>query len=394
MESSKSADPCTLLLNLARNLRESQAIKLPSPEHTPVRASVAIVLRVRPSSYVPLSKLPTTVEEFVKQPWVSGGDPQLLYIKRATRQGDRWSGHVAFPGGKQEEADNGDDRATAEREAREEVGLDLTGPEFLCLGALDDREVSSTFAKRLLMILSPFVYLQMSPITPQMTIQLREVASAHWIPLSIFYDYLEHPRWTPISVDLSRRLFPYFTSGLFRKFLRTIMGEMHFHCINMPNYIETPQSSDSPLTSHTSTSTTIAYSPTSATSSSKISEEIQGMLEQRIAPGKLRLWGLTLQMTSNLLDLMEHDARGPHRPLDGQMPRFDFIDINLLVLMFIKLGKRDERRGNWTTSWAGGPAWKSYLRAIRRAVVVSILLRLIGTAFMLRIAYRVFKRLM
>ncbi|KAG5458036.1 MAG: hypothetical protein BJ554DRAFT_1822 [Olpidium bornovanus] len=57
-------------------------------------------------------------------PWVRRGTPEILFIKRATRAGDRWSGHVAFPGGKQEPSETA--RQTAERETREELGLDLT----------------------------------------------------------------------------------------------------------------------------------------------------------------------------------------------------------------------------------------------------------------------------
>ncbi|HMV67367.1 MAG TPA: CoA pyrophosphatase, partial [Myxococcota bacterium] len=46
-----------------------------------------------------------------------------------------WSGHLAFPGGR-EQADDGDLLRTAVRETREEVGLDLDGAELL--GQLDD----------------------------------------------------------------------------------------------------------------------------------------------------------------------------------------------------------------------------------------------------------------
>lgn len=52
------------------------------------------------------------------------GDAELLLIRRAERPGDPWSGHMAFPGGRVEPADL-DPLATAIRETREEVGLDL-----------------------------------------------------------------------------------------------------------------------------------------------------------------------------------------------------------------------------------------------------------------------------
>lgn len=55
---------------------------------------------------------------------VLGSDDKLLLIRRAAREGDPWSGDMAFPGGRHEPADP-DDVATACRETFEEVGLDL-----------------------------------------------------------------------------------------------------------------------------------------------------------------------------------------------------------------------------------------------------------------------------
>jgi 8-oxo-dGTP pyrophosphatase MutT (NUDIX family) len=49
---------------------------------------------------------------------------ELLFIHRAEREGDPWSGHLAFPGGKRETID-GTLRDTAVRETLEEVGLEL-----------------------------------------------------------------------------------------------------------------------------------------------------------------------------------------------------------------------------------------------------------------------------
>jgi 8-oxo-dGTP pyrophosphatase MutT (NUDIX family) len=49
---------------------------------------------------------------------------EVLLVERAKRRGDRWSGQVAFPGGVAQTADV-HLAATAERETREETGLDL-----------------------------------------------------------------------------------------------------------------------------------------------------------------------------------------------------------------------------------------------------------------------------
>lgn len=53
------------------------------------------------------------------------GRAELLFIKRADRQDDPWSGHMAFPGGRKQATDRSL-LHTAQRETLEEIGLDLT----------------------------------------------------------------------------------------------------------------------------------------------------------------------------------------------------------------------------------------------------------------------------
>jgi hypothetical protein len=96
-----------------------------------------------------------TLQRFFSLPWVQRGQPEILYIKRASRMTDKWSSHVAFPGGRKEEEDeNG--LYTAMRETWEEIGLDLAEKEFVNVGKLDDREITTSLGKRLLMVLSPY----------------------------------------------------------------------------------------------------------------------------------------------------------------------------------------------------------------------------------------------
>ena len=61
--------------------------------------------------------------------------PEVLFIVRARHDGDPWSGNIAFPGGRVDRHDAGP-QAAAEREAREELGLDLRAGEYL--GRLND----------------------------------------------------------------------------------------------------------------------------------------------------------------------------------------------------------------------------------------------------------------
>ena len=62
-------------------------------------------------------------------------DLEVAFIRRATSATDRWSGQIAFPGGKRE-AEDIDDVATAIRETQEEVGIALERAEHIA--AIDD----------------------------------------------------------------------------------------------------------------------------------------------------------------------------------------------------------------------------------------------------------------
>jgi len=55
---------------------------------------------------------------------LAGPSLKTLMIKRAEREGDPWSGQVAFPGGRRERQDRSL-LETATRETKEEVGIDL-----------------------------------------------------------------------------------------------------------------------------------------------------------------------------------------------------------------------------------------------------------------------------
>lgn len=109
------------------------------------------------------------------------GDLALLLIQRAQSEGDRWSGHIAFPGGRVAAGDAGA-REAAERETREEVGLDLR-PEHYA-GRLDD-----LFGRSDPIVVSGFVYAL--PSVPVLTAN-HEVERAFWLPLSELLDERRH----------------------------------------------------------------------------------------------------------------------------------------------------------------------------------------------------------
>ncbi len=109
---------------------------------------------------------------------------EILLIQRAKRDGDPWSGHLAFPGGRVDPTDS-TRRFAAERETREEVGLDLAGHAKF-LGRLDDLGGAGHPVT-----VSGFAYLL--PTKRTLTLEDREVQDAFWVPVSRF---LEHERWT------------------------------------------------------------------------------------------------------------------------------------------------------------------------------------------------------
>jgi 8-oxo-dGTP pyrophosphatase MutT (NUDIX family) len=104
-------------------------------------------------------------------------DLRVLFIRRAESYGDPWSGHMALPGGRRHR-DDADLAETARREAREEIGLDLSAIDVL--GELDEvRPRSQAIAP---IIVRPYVFgLSQSPV---LTLSA-EVAEWLWVPVTV-----------------------------------------------------------------------------------------------------------------------------------------------------------------------------------------------------------------
>ena len=99
--------------------------------------------------------------------------PKVLLVKRATREADPWSGHMAFPGGRRGHGDS-DLMATACRETREETGIDLA--HCTAIGPLD--ALNSTVRPE--MHIQPFIFSCTEP--PEVTLN-EELMAHYWIPL-------------------------------------------------------------------------------------------------------------------------------------------------------------------------------------------------------------------
>lgn len=104
--------------------------------------------------------------------------PEVLLIRRAENPQDPWSGHMALPGGREEPSDK-DLLATAVRETREEVALDLLASARL-LGRLDNLPAIAR-GRRVGLTIVPYVFelLEEVPLAPN-----HEVAEYLWTPLT------------------------------------------------------------------------------------------------------------------------------------------------------------------------------------------------------------------
>jgi len=110
---------------------------------------------------------------------------ELLFIHRAEHADDPWSGHVAFPGGRAEHADR-DLTATAVRETREEIEIDLVR----CgepLGALDEVRAMAR-GRPVDLAIRPYVFWLRQAAEPRPS---PEVDSVFWLAL----DDLLGPAW-------------------------------------------------------------------------------------------------------------------------------------------------------------------------------------------------------
>jgi 8-oxo-dGTP pyrophosphatase MutT (NUDIX family) len=108
--------------------------------------------------------------------------PELLFIRRAEHPNDPWSGHMAFPGGREEPSDESL-LQTAIRETREELALDLETSARL-IGRLDELPAVAR-GKRTGLMITPYVFelLEGVPVTWTGNYEVAEVLWTRVEPL-------------------------------------------------------------------------------------------------------------------------------------------------------------------------------------------------------------------
>ncbi len=134
-----------------------------SPPLPPRQAAVAILLQANADSSV-----------------------EVLFIRRAEKTGDPWSGHMAFPGGHKDPEDDSL-LAAAMRETWEEVGIDLHQSGQLLASLQPLRPLLRTGKDA--MLVAPFVFQLHKPINLRPN---HEVAEAIWTPLAPIYQAQNH----------------------------------------------------------------------------------------------------------------------------------------------------------------------------------------------------------
>ena len=114
-----------------------------------------------------------------------GGQSHVCMIKRTSRDDDRWSGHMALPGGRASLEDPSPVEV-AVRETHEEVGLILK-PDTQLIGSLDELQLLH-HGDQNQGVLSPHVFAMTSNTLPTLVPDPREVAQSYWIPLETLFD--------------------------------------------------------------------------------------------------------------------------------------------------------------------------------------------------------------
>lgn len=253
------------------------------------RSSVAIIIRF------PGINLDHDEEDQVlprlKQSSISDlNNAEMLFIKRAASERDRWSSHIALPGGKRD-AEDVSDVDVAIRETWEEVGLNLYN-NGTYIGPLDQRLVKVSWGSRVAMTLCPYVFV-LTNSDAKLDISQDEVATAFWYPLRNLLDF-KYSSTEHVAVGDRMGLSKYwFIPDWLNSFIKSNVGNMTFQCIDL--------------------------FPT----------KLEGNKDLEEFKFPFKLWGLTLAYMVDFFELIQPG----HAIEKFQFPTMDAFDMRLLIAL-------------------------------------------------------------
>ncbi|KAG0197945.1 hypothetical protein BGX33_000232 [Mortierella sp. NVP41] len=194
-----------------------------------------------------------------------------------------------------------------------------------------------------------------------------------------------------MTINLSSKLTP----RLSRTFLRGLFGTMSLHSIEMPYIPEfvlrTPAASTT-TTANLSSSSTLSPSTLLSPPTVLIDYEPEWDPEHR----PLKLWGLTLQMMADLLELKDGpiqldirqkvwDSKRMRRRLDaGYLPGFSQTDMHFWVRALLKFHSWQGTEKKTMQSNRVG-SWESYYRLVKQAFLFVILGRVAAFALLVKL---------
>jgi len=152
-------------------------------------------------------------------------DIDVGFILRATRDGDPWSGQMAFPGGHLDATDD-DLKMAAMRETLEEIAVDLSPAVYL--GSLDQQQAQPR-GRTLDMIIEPHVF--WLPAIPKSTPNY-EVAEVVWTSLAGLMSNTKHDTQqrpinnTPTTFNGYRLEQGHFVWGLTYRIVKTFFARI------------------------------------------------------------------------------------------------------------------------------------------------------------------------
>jgi 8-oxo-dGTP pyrophosphatase MutT (NUDIX family) len=160
----------------------SNSTSPPSPQLSPgVRALMDRIkekIRENPGKVftgAPYDNLPSAAVLMLLRP--EGNSLEALLVKRKVSEGDPWSGHMAFPGGRSSKTDSSIEE-TVTREAFEETGI-RAGEDYEIIGTLDQVVPGNISIK-----VTPFVAFAIKDVSVR--IDGNEIVEYFWIPIAFF----------------------------------------------------------------------------------------------------------------------------------------------------------------------------------------------------------------